>query len=178
LKAHFKTLISSDQLQQRVKSLGQQISQDFQGKETTVVGVLKGAFVFMADLVRQLEMPLRCDFIRISSYDSQGKSGTLRLEFDLLQPIEGQEVLVIEDILDTGKTLSYLMRHLENKKPKNITFCTLLDKGLKPDLSALVKYVGFKVPRDFLVGYGLDYNGLYRQLPYIASVQKTFEDES
>jgi len=160
-------IIGAGSIQKRVKELAGEISRDFAGREITVVGVLKGAFVFMSDLVREIRLPLRCDFLRVESYDAQGKSGTVRLEFDLTQPIEGQDVLLIEDILDTGKTLQFILAHLSGKKPKSLTVCCFLDKGLVPEIRKNVRYVGFQVPPQYVVGYGLDWAGRYRELPYI-----------
>ena len=167
MKGSPKPIITADQIRHRVGELAEEISRDFQGRELTVIGVLKGAFVFMSDLVRQVRSPLRCDFLRVESYDNQGKSGTVRLEFDLTQPIEGQDVLLVEDILDTGKTLRFILDHLAAKKPKSLNVCCLLDKGLVPDLRKQVRYVGFKIEPAYVVGYGLDLAGLYRELPYI-----------
>ncbi len=171
MKGQIKELLSADVIHQRVRELGTQISKDYHGEDLTLVGVLKGSFIFMADLVRQISGSLRCDFLRISSYDSQGKSGSLRLEFDLIQPIEGQHVLLVEDILDTGKTLNYLLSHLRSKLPKSLHVCCLLDKGLSPELSHQVQYVGFHVPKSYVVGYGLDLDGKYRELPFIGEMQ-------
>src|SRR4029453_19501136 len=127
--------------------MGRGITRDFEGRELTLVGVLKGAFVFMADLIRHISLPLHCDFLRVNSYDTAGQSSTIRLEFDLTQPIEGHNVLLIEDILDTGKTLKFIQSHLETKKPASVTVCCLLDKGLNPELAKSVRYIGFKAPR-------------------------------
>ncbi|MFO1520079.1 MAG: hypoxanthine phosphoribosyltransferase [bacterium] len=162
-----KESINAERIKERVRELGAEITRDFAGRELTVVGVLKGAFLFMADLVREIDLPLRCDFLRVESYDDHGKSGSIRLEFDLTQPIEGKDVLLIEDILDTGKTIQYILSHLAVKKPKSLTICCLLDKGLVPELSKQVRYVGFRIPPEYVVGYGLDLAGLYRELPYV-----------
>jgi hypoxanthine phosphoribosyltransferase len=170
LKGKPTPILSAGEIQKRVHELGEEITRDFQGHGLTLVGVLKGAFVFMADLIRQIRLSLHCDFLRVESYDTQGKSSSIRLEFDLTQPIEGQDVLLVEDILDTGKTLHFLLSHLATKKPKSITVCCLLDKGLNPELSREVRYVGFKVPHTYLVGYGLDLAGEFRELPYIAGM--------
>ncbi len=166
-----KEILSEGQIRRRVRELGAQISRDFAGKELVVVGVLKGAFLFMADLVRELSIPVRCDFIRVSSYNADGsRSGSIRLDFDVTQPIENEEVLLIEDILDTGHTLRYLLQHLSAKNPKSLNVCCLLDKKHHPDLTSQIRYVGFDVPNDYLIGYGLDLDGKYRELSYVASV--------
>ncbi len=125
----------------------------------------------MADLVRQIKTPLRCDFLRVSSYNSSGQSGTLRLEFDMTQPIEDQHVLLVEDVLDTGKSLTFLIDHLKAKKPKSLNICCMLDKNLMPNISSQIKYLGFHVPQKYLVGYGLDLDGYYRELPYVGQVE-------
>jgi hypoxanthine phosphoribosyltransferase len=170
LKDNQKIVLTAEQIRKKVKELGLQISQDFSGHSLTVVGVLKGSFVFMADLIREIKVPTHCDFLRISSYDTEGKSSAIRLEFDLTQPIENEDVLLVEGILDTGKTLRYLLSHLSTKNPKSLNVCCLLDKGLDPEMSGQVRYVGFKVPKTYLVGYGLDLAGNYRELPHIASI--------
>ena len=170
MKDRPEALISAEEISRRVAEMGREITQDFEGKQLTLVGVLKGAFVFMADLIRHISLPLHCDFLRVNSYDAHGQSSTIRLEFDLTQPIEGQHVLLIEDILDTGKTLHFILSHLRTKNPASLTVCCLLDKGLNPDLAKEVRYVGFKAPRSYLVGYGLDLAGEYRELPYVARV--------
>ncbi len=166
-----KILLSAEQIRVRVSELAAQIERDYAGQELTLVGVLKGSFIFMADLMRALSLPLRCDFLRISSYDGKGKRGSIRLDFDLIQPIEGAHVLLIEDILDTGQTLRFLLSHLATKKPKSLEICSLLDKNLDMGLSEKVRYVGFQVPKEYLIGYGLDLDGRFRELPYVAQLQ-------
>lgn len=170
MKEFKNILFHSNEIQSKVLELGSQITQDYQGKNLTVIGVLKGAFVFMADLVLAISLPLRCDFLRISSYNSKGKSGNLRLDFDLTQSIEDQHVLLVEDILDSGKTLQFLREHIKSKKPKSIEVCCLLDKKLNPQLSEQVKYRGFECPQEYIVGYGMDLDGLYRNMPDIATL--------
>ena len=170
MKDDIRVIFTKEQIKQRVQELGNQISQDFAGQEITVVGLLKGSFIFMADLIREIQSPLRCDFLRVSSYDHCGQSGNIRLEFDLIQPIKNQHVLIVEDILDTGQTLQYILEHLKAKSPKSLSVCCLLDKGLRPELSSQIQYMGFQVPNTFVVGYGLDLDGLYRELAYIGEV--------
>lgn len=172
MKEFKKILFNAHQIQSKILELGQQITQDYQGKNLTVIGVLKGAFVFMADLVLAISLPLRCDFLRISSYDSKGKRGNLRLDFDLTQSVEDQHVLLIEDILDSGKTLQFLREHLKSKNPQSLEICCLLDKQLNSDLSKQVKYKAFECPQEYIVGYGMDLDGLYRNLPEIMSVNQ------
>ncbi len=170
MKHRIKPIILQEALEKRVRELGDEISRDYSGKEIVVVGVLKGAFIFMADLIRQIRVPLRCDFLRVQSYDDHGKSTTVRLEFDLTQPIENQHVLLVEDIVDTGKTFHYLLSHLLNKKPLSLEVCCLLDKKNSPEISQSVRYRGFEIPPVYLVGYGLDLAGFYRELPYLAEI--------
>ncbi|MBI2067145.1 MAG: hypoxanthine phosphoribosyltransferase [Deltaproteobacteria bacterium] len=163
-------LLGEEQIRKRIQELANQINKDFAGEKITVVGVLKGAFVFMADLVRYLKGPLTCDFLRMSSYDSDGKStGTIRLEFDLTQPVEGKHVLLVEDIVDTGLTASYLLKHLKQKNPKTVKLCTFLHKPVDK-VHVPIDYLGFEIPNEYVVGYGLDLDGKFRHLPYLARV--------
>lgn len=169
MKEKYREIFSEGQIRQRVRELGAQISRDFAGKEIVVVGVLKGAFLFMADLIREMNIPLRCDFIRVSSYAADGRrDGPTRLDFDITQPIENEDVLLIEDILDTGHTLRYLLKHLSAKNPRSLSVCCLLDKKHHPDLTSQVRYVGFDAPNSYLIGYGLDLDGKYRELSCVA----------
>ncbi len=171
MKEIYKEVFSEGQIRSRVQTLGAEISRDFAGKEIVVIGVLKGSFVFMADLIRELNIPLRCDFIRISSYAADGKrDGPTRLDFDITQPIENEDVLLVEDILDTGHSLRYLLQHLSAKNPRSLSVCCLLDKKHHPDLSSQVRYVGFDAPNAYLIGYGLDLDGKYRELSYVAKM--------
>lgn len=164
-------LLSTDQIKQRVSELAAEITRDYHGKSLVVIGVLKGAFIFMSDLVRQLDLSVSCDFLRVSSYEKNESSGTVQLELDLSQPIDDQEVLLVEDIVDTGLTLQFLLAHLEAKRPKSIRVCSLLRKESKEDPYNKIDYLGFTIPDVYVVGYGLDYDGMYRSLPYIASLK-------
>lgn len=164
-------LFSVEQIQQRVKSLGQQITQDYQGKELVVIGVLKGSLIFMADLIREIKLPMTCDFVRYSSYEGGMEStGVVRIELDLSQNISNKEVLVVEDIVDTGLTISYLLENFKTRHPKSIRICSLLFKpeNLKKDVP--IDYIGFSIPKKFVVGYGLDYEGRYRNYPAVATL--------
>lgn len=166
-----REILSEGQIRRRVRELAEQISRDYAGSEVVVVGVLKGAFLFMADLVREINLPLRCDFIRVSSYNSKGKRNhSIRLDFDVTQSIENEHVILVEDILDTGNTLRYLLKHLSAKNPKSLSVCCLLDKKHHPDLTSKIRYVGFDVPNVYLIGYGLDLDGKYRELSYVAEI--------
>lgn len=162
------TLIDSATLQARIKELGQQISQDFRGEKLIVVGVLKGAFLFMADLVRQLDLPVECEFLGVSSYgDDTESSGEVKVTADLTRPIHDQNVLVVEDIIDTGLTLAYIVRSLEARKPRTLRICSLLDKRERRQTALEGHYIGFTIPNAFVVGYGLDFTGLLRNVPAI-----------
>lgn len=163
-----KILFTEEQLKLRVAALGKQISQDYAGKEILAIGVLKGAMVFLSDLVRKISVPTHFDFISVSSYGSSTKSsGTVRFLKDLDQGIEGRHVLLVEDIIDTGLTLSYLMENFKSRKPASIALCSLLDKPSRRVKPVHLHYRGFTIPDEFVVGYGLDYNERYRNLPYI-----------
>lgn len=162
-----EVLYSAQQIEQRVVEIGKQIDADYKDEPLVVVGVLKGSFLFMADLVRAIKKPLRCDFLRVSSYEHDKSTGVVRMDFDLTQSIEGDNVLLIEDIVDSGRTLSFLKKHLETKRPKSLKVCSMLYKNIGVDNRHLVDYVGFTIPNHYVIGYGLDSEGLYRSLPYI-----------
>ncbi|MDP2599495.1 MAG: hypoxanthine phosphoribosyltransferase [Deltaproteobacteria bacterium] len=165
-------LIRHDAIQKRVKELAQEIEKNYQGRPLVVVGVLKGAFIFMADLVRHIEMPLACDFLRVSSYNKDRSTGVVRMDFDMTQPIVGKDVLLVEDIVDSGRTLSYLLKHMETKKPSSLKVCSFLYKETGAGMRARVDYIGFDVPDRYVVGYGLDSEGLYRSLPYVGAFKE------
>ncbi len=163
-------LLTEDQIARRVRELGQQISDDYRGKDLILVGVLKGAFVFLADLVRNASIPLAVDFVSISSYKASTQSkGIVRVTKDLEENVEGKHVLIVEDIVDTGWTLkmSYLTDNLRARKAAGVRVCTLLDKPSRRRVDVALDYVGFVIPNKFVVGYGLDFKGLYRNLPFI-----------
>src|SRR5262245_9732714 len=161
-------LIDRDALQQRIAELGEEISADYAGRDLLLVGVLKGAVFFMADLMRSLTIPCEIDFMAISSYgDSTDSSGVVRILKDLDINIEGREVLVVEDIIDSGLTLSYLMRNLEAREPATLEICALLTKPERREIDVPVRYVGFEIPNRFVIGYGLDFAERYRNLPYV-----------
>ncbi len=163
-----KILISEEDIQRRVKQLGEEISRDFAGKNLLMVGVLKGSVVFMADLMRYITVPCEIDFMAVSSYGAgTSTSGVVKIIKDLSNPIEGYDVLVIEDILDSGVTLSYLLELLKTKGAKSISLATMLDKPERRKKEVKLDYKGFEVPDEFVVGYGLDYDEKYRNLPYI-----------
>ncbi len=163
-----KVLISAQEIEEKVKELSAQISRDFAGKNLLLVGVLKGSVVFMADLLRNISIPCAIEFMAVSSYGAgTSTSGVVRIVKDLSVPIEDYDVLVVEDILDSGVTLSYLLELLHGKKAKSVSLITLLDKPERRKRDVHVDYKGFTVPDEFVVGYGLDYDEKYRNLPYI-----------
>jgi hypoxanthine phosphoribosyltransferase len=164
-----KILLEEDVVASRVAELGAEISNDYAGRDLLLVGVLKGAVFFMADLMRQLTIPCEVDFMAISSYGaSTDSSGVVRILKDLDINIEGREVLVVEDIIDSGLTLSYLMRMLESRNPASLEVCALLTKPARREIDVDVRYTGFEIPNEFVIGYGLDFGERYRNLPYVA----------
>lgn len=163
-----RILFSEADLAQRVADIAADIGRDYVGKAPLLVSVLRGSFVFMADLVRKIELPCTVDFMAVSSYGAgTASSGQVRIIKDLSENIEGRDVIVVEDILDSGNTLSYLLKILEARKPASIRLCTLLDKPSRRTKDVALHYSGFSIPDHFVVGYGLDYNEKYRNLPYI-----------
>ena len=163
-----RVLFTEEQLQARVAEIAAQIDRDYAGKQPLLVSVLRGSFVFMADLVRRITLPCTVDFMAVSSYGSgTTSSGQVKIVKDLSEQIEGKDVIVVEDILDSGNTLSYLLKILENRHPASIRLCTLLDKPDRRVKPVQVHYSGFTIPDAFVVGYGLDYAEKYRNLPYI-----------
>jgi len=167
-KAVTEILIEPDELRRRVAELGEEISADYEGRDLLLVGVLKGAVFFMADLMRHLTIPCEIDFMAVASYgDSTDSSGVVRILKDLDINIEGRHVLVVEDIIDSGLTLSYLMRSLEAREPATLEICALLTKPERREIDVPVKYTGFEIPNRFVIGYGLDFAERYRNLPYV-----------
>jgi len=163
-----EVLLSGEQIQARVAELGAQLAADYEGREPVLVSVLKGSIVFLADLVRAMPIPLSIDLMEVSSYGtSTESSGQVRILKDLSTSIEGREVLVVEDIIDTGLTLNYLLRYLHDKGPAAIRICCLLDKPARRLAPIEIDYRGFTIPDRFVIGYGLDYGERYRNLPYI-----------
>ncbi|MGI5912723.1 MAG: hypoxanthine phosphoribosyltransferase [Syntrophomonadaceae bacterium] len=161
-------LYSKQQIYTRVKEMGQQISRDYQGRDLLVIGVLKGAFIFMADLIREINLPLELDFISVSSYGaSTVSSGEVRITKDLDYSIEGKSVLIVEDIVDTGLTLKYIQEIFKQRRPESVNICCLLDKPSRRRSSVVPQYVGFTIDDYFIVGYGLDYAGKYRNYPAV-----------
>jgi hypoxanthine phosphoribosyltransferase len=167
-RAVTEILIEEDALRRRVAELGEEISADYEGRDLLLIGVLKGAVFFMADLMRHLTVPCEVDFMAISSYGAAtDSSGVVRILKDLDINIEGREVLVVEDIIDSGLTLSYLMRNLESREPASLEICALMTKPERREIDVPVRYVGFEIPNRFVIGYGLDFAERYRNLPYV-----------
>ena len=162
-----RVLISEEELHAKVQEMGKKISEDFRGKDPLFVGVLKGCFIFMSDLLRCVDIKCTMDFMAVSSYSGTSSTGAVKIAKDLSQDIEGRHIIIVEDILDSGVTLSYLKKYLEVRKPASISIATLLDKPARRKADVYADYSCFEVPDAFVVGYGLDYNELYRNLPYI-----------
>ena len=166
-----ETLVSEDDLRVRVAALGAEISRDYEGRDLFMVGVLKGAVLFIADLMRELTVPCEIDFMAVSSYGSEtDSSGVVRIMKDLDAPIEDREVLIVEDIIDSGLTLHYLMKNLRARSPRSIEVCALLTKPERRRVDLPIKYVGFEIPNRFAIGYGLDHAQRHRNLPYVAAL--------
>lgn len=167
-------LYSEEMLATRIKELGQQITKDYQGKKLIVVGVMKGANVFVADLIRNLDLDIVLDFIVVSSYGASTETtGVIRLLKDLDENIDSEHVLIVEDIIDSGLTLEYLVNNFETRHPASVKICTLLNKVERRKVDIPVDYIGFQVPDEFIVGYGIDYAEKYRNLPYVGILKRS-----
>lgn len=166
-------LIDEDILQAKVRELGAKITEDYKGKDLLLICVLKGAVIFVSDLMKRIDLPLEVDFMAVSSYGSDTKSsGVVRILKDLNKGIEGRNLLIVEDIIDSGLTLSYLIDNLKARGPESVEICTILDKPDRRKANINIKYTGFQVPDEFVVGYGLDYAEKYRNLPYVAVLKE------
>lgn len=171
MASQLKVLITQDEIKQAVARLAAEIRQDYESKEPLLVGILKGSFVFMADLIRQLELPVEVDFIKLSSYGAgRETSGKVKVVQGLKTPIKGRDVLVVEDIVDTGLTISFLLNYLQKKKPASLRLCALTDKPSRRQVPVTIDYLGFAVPDRFIVGYGIDWNEKFRYLPDICFI--------
>jgi hypoxanthine phosphoribosyltransferase len=167
-----RVLITGEEIQAKIRELGDRITEDYRGRELLLVGVLKGAFVVMADLSRHIRLPLQFDFMAVSSYGaSTMTSGVVRIMKDLDHEIEGHDVLLVEDIVDSGLTLAYLLKNLRARRPKTLEVCALLRKPEVQRVDLDIRYQGFEIPPEFVVGYGLDYAEKYRNLPYVATLK-------
>ncbi len=165
-------MLSEEEVDKRIQEIGEQISRDYEGKQVHLVCVLKGGSFFMCELAKRISVPVSLDFMSVSSYGSETKSsGVVRIVKDLDEPLKGKDVVVVEDIVDSGRTLSYLLEMLRDRGPKSLRLCTLLDKPDRRVVDVHVDYTGFQIPDEFVVGYGLDYNQKYRNLPYIGVVK-------
>ena len=164
-----KVLLSEEQIQEKIRELGNILSEEYADKDPIFVGVLKGVVVFYADMVRQIRVPCQFDFMWISSYKGTSSTGQMEVKRDISADIKGRHVVILEDIYDTGNSLDFTYRHLLSKEPASLKICTLLDKPerRKPGITLVPDYVGFTIPNEFVVGYGLDYNEHYRNLPYV-----------
>ncbi|MCQ2527131.1 MAG: hypoxanthine phosphoribosyltransferase [Lachnospiraceae bacterium] len=169
---HIEVLLSEEEVDRRINEIGEQITKDYEGKTVHLLCVLKGGSFFMCELAKRISVPVSLDFMSVSSYGKDTKSsGVVKIVKDLDESIKGKDVLVVEDIVDSGRTLSYLMELLAAREPASLRLCTLLDKPERRVVDVNVDYTGFQVPDEFVVGYGLDYDQLYRNLPYIGVVK-------
>lgn len=168
-----EVLVTEKELKEKITEIGLEITNDYKGKELLIIGVLKGAFTFMADLIREIKIPVEIDFMAVSSYGKSTKSsGVVRILKDLEGSIEGKHILVVEDIIDTGLTLSYLVKNLESRGAASVKICTLLDKPERRTASVDIKYKGFDIPDEFVVGYGIDFAEKYRNLSEICVLKE------
>lgn len=172
MKDKVRVLVSEEEVNKKIKELGEQISKDYEGREVHLICVLKGGVFFTCELAKRITVPVSLDFMSVSSYGAgTSSSGIVKIVKDLDEPLEGKDVLIVEDIIDSGRTLSYLIQILKKRKPASIRLCTLLDKPERRVTDVKVDYVGFNIPDEFVVGYGLDYAQKYRNLPYIGVVE-------
>ena len=173
-----RPIVTQEEMRARIKELGKQISTDYTGKDLVLVGVLKGAYAFYADLARAIRIPMRVDFLIVTSYGSQSKTtGKVKVITELTEDIKGKDVLLVEDIVDSGLTVQYLTKTLAKQKPRSVKVCTLLSKPERRTIDVPLDYIGFKIPNKYVVGYGLDYQQKYRNLPYLAVLDMEAEQE-
>ncbi len=170
MKDNYKVLLSSEQIQKRVKQLGAQITADYADKKPVMICMLKGAVYFFADLTKNINLPIMIDFARLSSYRNGTSSGKMEVIADITATIKDKDVIIVEDIVDSGKTLAYFIEMLKKKKPRSIKICAFIDKQERREVDITADYVGFDVPCGFVIGYGLDYAEKYRELPFLAEV--------
>ncbi len=173
-----RPIVTQEQMRSRIRELGRQISADYAGKDLVLVGVLKGAYAFFADLARAIRIPVQVDFIIVTSYGTQAKtSGKVKLVTELTEKIKNRDVLLVEDIVDSGLTVQYLIKALAKQKPRSIKVCTLLSKPERRVVDVPLQYIGFRIPNQYVVGYGLDYQQQYRNLPYLAVLDQLNQQE-
>ena len=173
-----RPIVTQEEMRARIRELGKQITTDYTGKDFVLVGVLKGAYAFYADLARAIRIPMRVDFLMVRSDGSRAKtSGKVKMMTELTEDIAGKDVLLVEDIVDSGLTAQHLMKTLMKKKPRSIKICTLLSKTDRRTSNVVIDYVGFKIPNKYVVGYGLDYQQKYRNLPYLAVLDMEGDQE-
>ncbi|MGQ0555975.1 MAG: hypoxanthine phosphoribosyltransferase [Nitrospiraceae bacterium] len=173
-----RPIVTQEQMRSRIRELGRQISADYAGKDLVLVGVLKGAYAFFADLARAIRIPVQVDFIIVRSYGTQAKtSGKVKLVTELTEKIKNRDVLLVEDIVDSGLTVQYLTKALAKQKPRSIKVCTLLSKPERRVVDVPLQYIGFRIPDQYVVGYGLDYRQQYRNLPYLAVLDQLNQQE-
>ena len=168
---NIKILLDEEKVEKRIKELAKQIEHDYEGKNIVFICILKGSTFFTVELAKNIKSDVKIEFIQVSSYGHSTVSGDIELKLDLKESIEGKDVIVIEDIIDTGRTLSYLLEHLKGRKPNSLKLCTLLDKPERRIYDVKVDYVGFQIPDKFVVGFGLDYDEKYRNLPYVGYIE-------
>lgn len=168
---NMKTLFSKETLRQRIAELGQTISTDYAGQKIVVIGVLKGSFIFLADLVRAIKLPMEIEFIGVSSYEGTSSTGEVRITNDLTVEVQGKDVLLVEDIVDTGNTIDFLLDTLSVRKPKSLKIAALLSKPEAHQMNHNIDYIGFEISKEFVVGYGLDLDGNFRGIPEIRQIQ-------
>ncbi len=167
-----RVMISEEDVDAKIEELGRRISQDFEGEAVHLICILKGSIFFVCELAKRITLPVTIDFMQVSSYGAETKSsGVVRLSKDLDEPLQGKNVIIVEDIVDSGRTLNHLVKLLGQRNPKSMTLCTLLDKPSRRVVEVDVKYTGFQIPDEFVVGYGLDYDQRYRNLPYIGVIE-------
>ena len=176
MKENVSVLIPEDKVEERISQLAEEISRDYAGKTVHLIGILKGSIFFICELAKRITVPVTMDFMSVSSYGAGTKSsGVVKLIKDLDEPINGKDVLIVEDIIDSGRTLSYLLKNLSSRQPASIRLCTMLDKPERREVDVEVDYQGFRIPDEFVIGYGLDYDQRYRNLPYIGVLSLTEE---
>ena len=169
---NIEVLINEKRLEKRIKEIAEKIEKDYEGKEIVFVGILKGSVMFMTELAKNIKNDVQFDFMDVSSYDGTESTGTIKVNKDLRDSIEGKDVIIVEDIIDTGRTLTYLLNYLKKKNPKSIRIATMLSKPSRRVLELNVDYIGFSIEDKFVVGYGLDYNEKYRNLPFIGYIEQ------